>query len=190
MRFKLSHLVIMGLIVALLSSWFTATVMSQTPQEKARNRTVMVRSGSGQCSGVVLQTNLVLTAAHCISDGMMVDGKPARLGKIDAKVDLALLYCDTIVIDRIAVADVAVGDDVFSWGFPLGSPNKVFSKGYVSVIQFETVYTTTVVAPGSSGSGLFDSSGRLVGIVGGIMPSTGYGTHCLPETIRKFWEAP
>ena len=188
MRFyKLSHLVVAGLMVAMLSSWFTATVMSQSPVEKARNRSVQITS-TGSCSGVILQTNLVLTAAHCIGSSVKVAGKEATVFKKDDKLDLALLLVETIVIERILVSDLLVGDDVFVWGHPLGSPNLVFSKGYVSVIQFGSSYTTTVVAPGSSGSGVFDKSGRLVGIVGGVMGQTNYSVNVLPSDIRAFWE--
>lgn len=190
MRYKLSHLVVMGLIVAMLSSWFTATVMSQSPIEKARNRTVSVHSLFGSCTGVILQTNEVITAAHCIEKEMWVQDRRATVYKIDKDADLALLIVQTIVIDRIRVADVSVGDEVFTWGYPFSSPNLVYGKGYVAVIQFNTCFSTNPANPGQSGSGIFDKDGNLVGILGGIMTATGYSVNRLPETIRKFWEVP
>lgn len=190
MRVKLSHFVVYGLITALLSSWFTATVMSQTAEEKARNRAVAVKSLAGACSGVILQTNLVMTAGHCIADvGVVtVEGREAKLYKKDAKIDLALLFVETIVIDRVIVADPVVGDDVFSWGFPMASPNRVFTKGYISVVQFDSSYSTTLAAPGASGSGLYNRNGQLVGIVTNYMDVTGFSVNRLPSHIHQIWE--
>lgn len=190
MRYKLSHLVVMGLFVAMLSSWLTATVMSQSVMDKARNRSVRVLSGASSCSGVILQTNLVMTAAHCVgSKNISVDGKEANVFKKDDVTDLALLRVETIVIDRILVADLMAGDDVFTFGYPMESPNIVFSKGYVAVIQFKQSYTSNLAMPGSSGSPLFNQSGQLVGIItGSAMRQNAYSVNVLPYDIRAFWE--
>lgn len=190
MRVKFSHLVVYGLFTALLSSWFTATVMSQSPVEKARNRAVAVKSLTGTCSGVILQTNLVMTAGHCVTEvgTITVEGREAKLYKKDAKIDLALLFVETIAIDRVIVAEPEVGSDVFSWGFPLGSPNRVFSRGYIAVVQYDSIFSTTLAAPGSSGSGLYDKNGRLIGITTNYMDATGFAVSRLPSQIHQIWE--
>jgi S1-C subfamily serine protease len=145
--------------------------------------------GFGSCSGVILQTNLVLTCAHCVEDKgeIKVSGKPAKLMKIDKQADLALLLVETISIDQISLADAEVGQDVFSLGYPYSSPNMVFTRGYVSVIQMDAVFATTTCMPGSSGSPLFDSSGNLVSITNGYMVvNSQISVSCLSSVLKEF----
>ncbi len=186
--FKLSHVLVILVMTSIVSSWLTATVVAQDPIQKAFNRTVYITSGMGSCSGVILQTNLIMTAAHCITGkNTKVDGKEAVVAKIDTDGDLAMLYAETIVIDRILVSNLKVGDDVFTWGYPFSSPNKVFSKGYVAVIQMDSSYTTNMAVPGQSGSGLFDRQGNLIGIITNHMDGTKFSVNRLPVQIRDFW---
>jgi serine protease Do len=179
-----------GLLFSLASSWMTLSVTGQTVEEKAFNRTVHLQSGPGSCTGVILQTSLVLTASHCIHNerDITVAGKKAILLKRDKKADLALLLVETIIMERILVADIRVGDDVFTWGHPYGSPNRVFSKGYITVIQFGVTYSSNLACPGQSGSGLFDRNGNLVGIITEYMDGTNFSVNRTPGQIREFWK--
>lgn len=190
--YKLSHVIALCILVSVTSSWLTATIVGQSPIEKAKNRAVRVETEDGACSGVILQTNLVMTNSHCLGKKISVDGHMAKVLKNDKAKDLALLLVHTIVIDRVLVADAMVGDDVFSWGFPKQSPNVVFTKGYIAVIQFDQSFSTTIAMPGSSGSGLFNRSGQLVGIVTGFLPprdgTLQLSSNTLPLDIRSFWE--
>lgn len=189
MTYKLSHVLAILVMVSIGSSWLTATVIAQTPEVRAFNRTVYITSGMGSCSGVILQTNLVMTAAHCILDQktIRVDNREAKVFRKDDDNDLALLLVETIIMERIIVSDLKAGDDIFSWGYPFSSPNRVFTKGYVTVIQLGSSFSTNTAVPGSSGSGLFNKSGHLVGIVTGHMPGTNFSSNRLPEQIKLIW---
>lgn len=193
MNYKPSHIITLLVLVSVISSWLTATVVGQSPVEKAKNRAVRIETDMGSCSGVILQTNLVMTCSHCLGGKrILVNGHPAQVYKEDKDSDLALLIVHTIVIDRVLLAEPIVGDDVFSWGYPMSSPNLLFTKGYVAVIQVNQSFSTTISMPGSSGSGLYNSSGQLVGIVSGYLPARNnaiqLSSNVLTQDIRIFWE--
>src|SRR5262252_2850297 len=63
---------------------------------------------------------------------------------------------------------LVVGDEVFAIGTPRGLA-QTLSSGLVSAIRdfgegYRHIQTTSPISPGSSGGGLFDDHGRLVGI--------------------------
>jgi len=99
--------------------------------------------------------------------------------------DLALLYLSSSVSTiktgvTIAEADPEVGSEVCTISFPLDMIS-VFTKGVVSTYTEVTYWTpfelwglsnpsrvfgfTAPIAPGSSGGAVFDSKGRLMGII-------------------------
>jgi S1-C subfamily serine protease len=63
--------------------------------------------------------------------------------------------------------DLKVGEDVYTIGSPSGLENSL-GQGIVSGLRHlvgqRVVQTTAQISPGSSGGGLFDKSGNLVGI--------------------------
>jgi hypothetical protein len=142
---------------------------------------VSARGGGGQVvksgSGVIVGLNEILTNCHVIerlsdlsvefSDGETATAVPSgRLGK----VDLCTLSAKTGARKFPAVSpmsSVKVGQKVYALGNPL-SLTETFSDGLISGIRKRdgqtVVQTTAPVSPGSSGGGLFDSAGRLVGI--------------------------
>jgi hypothetical protein len=81
----------------------------------------------------------------CLLDAKGVQGKPARLGK---------------------AARLKVGDPVYAVGAPQGMGLSL-SDGVVTQLRggpAPMIQTTAAVSPGSSGGGLFDGEGRLVGL--------------------------
>lgn len=144
---------------------------------------VMVYDGAGQQlglgSGVAVGTDLVVTNLHVVQiQGAMratvslpagteypVEGIVAQ----DAFNDLALIKVGA----RLAPAvlgdsdQLALGAKVLAIGNPLGLQNTV-SEGIVSGLRElgnrKLIQTTAPISPGSSGGGLFDLNGRLVGI--------------------------
>ena len=147
---------------------------------------ILTRGGSG--SGVVVGDNEVVTNCHVVDDGgpIMVSQPPRDRGdslkKSSAKVvaasmrDLCLLKTDGL---SIPAADIGESNSV-DFGSPvyaIGCPRDIYaalSSGVVS--QFHPVHeeddkpeigniqTTAAISPGSSGGGLFDGNGRLIGI--------------------------
>lgn len=72
------------------------------------------------------------------------------------------------VVDIASSMELAIGEEVYAIGSPLGLGN-TFSSGIVSGFRVDKgsrlIQTTTPISPGSSGGGLFDAQGRLVGVV-------------------------
>ena len=141
---------------------------------------VQVRSpNGGQGSGVVVQPRgLIVTNAHVIQGASQAEVRTAVGTSIEASVvasdpaqDLAVLKPVASAGPGSVLADetntLSVGDEVFAIGSPFGLQNTVTSgivsalrtRGGRPLIQFDAS-----VNPGNSGGGLFDLSGRLIGI--------------------------
>jgi len=81
----------------------------------------------------------------CLLDAKGIEGKPAQLGK---------------------AASLKVGVPVYAVGAPMGLELSL-SDGIVSQLRGGPppfIQTTAAISPGSSGGGLFDGEGRLVGL--------------------------
>jgi len=94
----------------------------------------------------------------------------AQVMEVAQNYDLCLLYTDTYKFDSVPIGKdpPLIGDKLYAYSNPYGFPG-VFSEGeagfsiYVedSIYQMSSVYAQ----PGSSGSGVFNTSGELIGIV-------------------------
>ena len=81
----------------------------------------------------------------CVLDAKSIKGKPAQFGK---------------------AADLKVGDRVYAVGAPKGLELSL-SDGIVAQLRGKPspfIQTTAAISPGSSGGGLFDKEGQLVGL--------------------------
>jgi len=94
----------------------------------------------------------------------------------DSSTDLAILRIDGVTIRPAAVrpaahksAPPAVGDHVLAIGNPMGLEQSV-SEGIISGLRQTDagllIQTTAPISPGSSGGGLYNSQGQLIGITG------------------------
>ena len=88
----------------------------------------------------------------------------------DEERDLVVLDIageDLPVVNLGAADTISVGEHVVVIGYPL-QPEKVFSEGSANRItknNINYIITTAPVAPGSSGSPLFNTAGRVVGVL-------------------------
>jgi hypothetical protein len=167
------------LIVSLLLLFFALTpcalVLAQSKSVKPAMRAVMLTNAHGNsCTGVILQTNLVLTAAHCVADEpMMLDGKTAATLKSDVDDDLALLSVKTEVVERVTLHDAEIEQEIISYGHPMGEESLYYSRGYVMNVGTE-IASSLIVLPGDSGAGVFTLHGELCGIVSGMKGANGF----------------
>lgn len=125
--------------------------------------------------GSLITNNHVVAACSAlrISDGH--DGIPVKVIAVDAQRDLALLQAPKAV-DAVAVfrADKSrLGENVVVVGFPLSgllSSQPIVTSGIISALagmrdnQHE-LQISAPIQPGNSGGPLFDSSGRIAGVV-------------------------
>ena len=144
--------------------------------------------GGRQGSGVVVGDNEVVTNCHVIDDGTPVvvlqreDGESRAVNDFPARIiaassrDLCLLKTDGLSVPAVEIGkskSLGVGDPAYA----IGHPSRIYgtmSGGIVSQIHPNPIgvgewaggeiQTTAAISGGSSGGGLFDGEGRLVGI--------------------------
>ncbi len=141
------------------------------------------QSGSG--SGVVLTADgYIATCAHVVEGAKSITvtlnddvSYPAAIVGTDARSDLAIIRIDATGLVPATLGDsdmLTVGEDVIAIGNPLGELRGTATSGIVSAVRrsvvvegstMELVQTDAAISPGNSGGGLFNSSGRLIGIV-------------------------
>ena len=102
-----------------------------------------------------------------INDSVM----PATIQLADEVLDLCRLNVAGLGASAVAVGSVTslrTGQRVYAIGAPAGLELTI-SEGIVSALRKvddgTVIQTTAPISPGSSGGGLFDMSGRLVGIM-------------------------
>ena len=130
----------------------------------------------GEGSGVVVAPGLVVTNCHVVQEAAAIRVRlgdrefNASVGLWDAQRDLCRLDVPGLAAPAVVIRgyrDVQVGETVYAVGNPLGFGLSV-SAGIVSAIgRFRgesQVLTSAPISPGSSGGGLFDAQGRLIGV--------------------------
>jgi len=127
-------------------------------------------------SGVVIAPGRVITNRHVIQDGASFrvehgsEKWPAKLVGVAPDRDLAELSVTGLAAPPVTVRDsssLAVGERVYAIGAP-EALELTISEGLISGLRdFDkgrVIQTSAAMSPGSSGGGLFDAQGRLVGI--------------------------
>jgi hypothetical protein len=128
-------------------------------------------------SGVVVDRDAVITNCHVIRRGVNINvklGDAVRTADIqvaDEELDLCRLNVSGLGAPAVAIGTVKqlrIGQRVYAIGAPQGLELTI-SEGIVSSLREipggSVIQTTAPISPGSSGGGLFDLSGRLVGIM-------------------------
>ena len=139
--------------------------------------------GSG--SGVIItEDGYIATCAHVVEGAKSVKVTlnddttyDATIVGTDSKNDVAIIKIDATGLTPAVVGDseiITVGSEVIAIGNPLGELRGTATAGIVSAtnrtIQVEgqamtLIQTDAAISPGNSGGGLFDASGKLIGIV-------------------------
>jgi serine protease Do len=130
----------------------------------------------GLGSGVVIAPGQVVTNCHVLRKATSVYIRSgdatyrASLRYPDPERDLCQLESKELQLPAAeigSIRQVRIGQRVYALGNPRGL-ERTFSDGLVSALRGasdeQLIQTTAPVSPGSSGGGLFDASGRLVGI--------------------------
>ena len=140
---------------------------------------VMDASGNeiGSGSGVVIDTAVTLTSCHVATIGPKLAVKiggvtlPATILLADEALDLCRLSVPGSPAPAVTIGSVTTlrtGQRVYAIGAPEGLELTI-SEGIVSALrkvdEGTVIQTTAPISPGSSGGGLFDEYGRLVGIM-------------------------
>ncbi len=143
------------------------------------------RTGYSQGSGVAITDHILITNCHVVAGRPQIsvsqDGGTHRATLIyaDAGGDRCFLRVDGVALHPIQgvrkLDSLRIGETVYSLGAPIGL-ERSFGDGIVSGLrQWEGVRIVQNSAPtwhGSSGGGLFDARGNLVGITTAISSIT------------------
>ena len=126
-------------------------------------------------SGVVTGRELVTTNCHVIEDAGRIEvtyqgsNLPATPGAVHQERDVCQIRVPQLSAPRavLSTGRLRVGQRVYAIGAPEGL-ELTFSEGIVSSLRdFEGsqyIQTSAAISQGSSGGGLFDVEGRLIGI--------------------------
>lgn len=159
-----------------------STSAEQVFKEVAASVVVVIsQDGAGRTvtfgSGVKLDGDLVATNCHVTENGVSYEVRyrglryPATLAAGDARQDVCLLAVPNLPAHSARIgstSDLHVGAHVFAVGAPEGLEQTV-SEGIVSGLRsagpaYNYIQTTAAISHGSSGGGLFNSRGRLIGL--------------------------
>jgi S1-C subfamily serine protease len=130
----------------------------------------------GFASGVVTGEGEVATSCHVLTGAAKVQVRAgdarleAKLTYPDPERDLCLLSVPDLEVRPVPIARVEglkVGQRVYAIGTPKGL-ERTLSEGLISSLRPRArsfvIQTTAPMSPGSSGGGLFDEEGRLIGV--------------------------
>ena len=174
---------VMSLVSALAQHYACALPATEVFEVAAESSVVIIvdegkRGKQVQGSGVVVAESVVATNCHLFADhqdhaiAVLFSGRqyPATILESRRAVDICVLSVPAIRT-RVAVIvpmdKLKIGQRVYAVGAPLGL-DLTFTEGLISGIRRtndrRVLQTSAPISPGSSGGGLFDEDGRLVGI--------------------------
>jgi S1-C subfamily serine protease len=147
--------------------------------EVYNKRNMLVAMGSG----VVVGEDRVITNCHVVqsSDAHSYQLRQrkkhytAKLQYADPRRDLCLLASLNLglpAVEIVGAKDLKVGQPVYTVTAPAGFARDISGGAIISLSSHDgtpMIRTDAKVSPGSSGGGLFDDAGRLVGITTFIM---------------------
>jgi S1-C subfamily serine protease len=164
----------------------SVVVIRATARGGADRPGTMAAAETEQGSGVLVDRDRVLTAAHVVqvADSVVVDvageSLAAKVITSAPSADLAVLQLERAPMKPAVAtlgdsAAVQIGDEIFVVGAPLGMTHTL-SVGHISgrrsahaalggVAGADLLQTDASINPGNSGGPMFDMSGRVIGIV-------------------------
>ena len=157
--------------------------------QKVMPKVPVIVSGGAICSGVLIEQDVVVTAAHCVGRMHPIFVHFKGLEKINAKilvmskgVDLALIQLESKPnlepVPILGEAEKNVeGTVIATIGHPVGQANfkiqsilkseytHVMSSGMISKVTDDGFVSDMSVSPGNSGGPVLNIKGEIVGIV-------------------------
>jgi serine protease Do len=159
----------------------SAGFVSENIPEQIHSLTVELSTPNGESgTGVIItggkegKSAIVLTASHVVEGAERITVRfsnremgEAKLLYLNQEMDYALLETDGISLPvQVSYPDRSrpVGSDIFIIGYS-GLFRYALSHGIISTYEGNFLHTDAQASFGSSGSGVWDESGRLVGLV-------------------------
>lgn len=136
-----------------------------------------VPEGTSQGSGVIISSDgEIITNYHVIKGAKEItvyfnDGsvysEDVYIQDYDENLDLAVIKVDKTDLESVDIGDsktLKLGESVVAIGSPYGYFNTV-TEGIISAIRQNDIQISAAIGSGSSGGGLFNKNGELIGIV-------------------------
>ncbi len=183
-------MILTGVTVGAVTWWNSATTENRIDRNLKAVVTLIVYGADGgvKCQGsgfFVNSRGLLVTNAHVVNDASNVVAKLAsgafysmkEIKRINRNRDLALIQFDAketpCVVGLGNSDEIKIGEKVYAIGTPDGQ-DATLSQGNISnpVRDFEgirRIQFTAPISPGSSGGGLFDEKGNVIGITSSIL---------------------
>ena len=171
--------IILPALLMLSSAAFAGTPGDIYRQNKDSVYEVLVSTGKGYSQGsavaitdTLLATNChVLSGGHSITVGTSIDDKMVSAAFVggDQQKDICFISVADLRAKPVKIGSTAklqIGDTVYAIGAPKGL-DRSLSKGIVSQFRGKSpkhIQHDAAITHGSSGGGLFDENGNLVGI--------------------------
>lgn len=167
----------------------TCVLCSQTPLQ----RNVYVSTKGGHGTGIIVFQDMVLTVFHNlqVDSDIKVNGKVAKIIKVDPKHDLCLLYFKTPdgTTPIVFCTKFQPVDEVACIGNPLDHTG-VILLGRIFDYKRNFIFTDAHILPGFSGGGMYNEKGQLLGMIVAVEGVKGLGypyAIAIPSsTIVKF----
>ena len=179
--FKVAAVVFVVCALAQRDSW--ALPATEVFEVAAKSSVVIVvdegkRGKQVQGSGVVVGESVVATNCHLFADrqdhaiAVLLSGRryPATILESRRDADICILSVPTMrtsVAVIVPMGSLKVGERVYAVGAPLGlelTLTECLISGIRRTNDQRVLQTSASISPGSSGGGLFDEDGHLVGI--------------------------
>jgi hypothetical protein len=159
---------------------FKPKVQGQTVKDAQNSEKAKIK---GNGTGFFITADgYLLTALHVVKEAASVQvltGKglgPAKVVRVDAANDIALLKVDEVQTDALAVRssrDIKAGQEIFTLGFPniqIQGTEAKYTQGNINSLSGigddpRLFQISTAVQPGNSGGPLLDGDGQVVGLV-------------------------
>jgi S1-C subfamily serine protease len=170
----------MRLLVALALFLITGCASQHFKEPRSFTREIRMEGVEYSiCSGVMVAPHIMVTAAHCAGDKLLVGGKPAKVLKKNDAEDVAVLeVAEVCPCAQIAHAPVQIDEQVVVVGFPMNDfvhgqiLTEGRAQGEVESPRGIRQRITAPIAPGNSGGGVFvNRLGRweLVGLASAVV---------------------
>lgn len=169
--------------------------------KKLHDAVVFITDVDGSCSGFMIDTkkHLVLTAAHCDGEKLLVDGTQAVKVYKDERKDLLVLRAYSVDRPALALAKTApdLGDEVASMGFGFGLERPMFRIAHVSTINMNIedlsgpfLVLDAQFIPGQSGGPVVNQAGEVISIVQRTGDGWGFGIpfETIKDKVERYFE--
>jgi len=161
----------MSCFLAALSA--CAANVVQTAHLTTHSTSSTTKFGTDSCSATAIGPHALLTASHCEAPTSVITVDDTEFTIMSIVRDGADHTIYTLSGDAfkdyatISTDELAVSDDVFIFGNP-GDMEDILRKGYVCAVGSASYLIDLNGFYGDSGSGLFNTKGKIVGVLSAL----------------------